>query len=107
MVLTFETIGPSFTGDILVASLDEQDDWAFHSSEYIATIDSYFDYKHERKDKLDNITQRRNARIRYHAGPQNALQIIPADRQKLRFCRPLNSDVEVVEKVTWMPNQSS
>lgn len=72
IVLIFETIGSSFTGDILVDSLDEHDNWVFHASEYIATIDSYFDYKYERKDKLDDITQRRNARIRYHARPQNA-----------------------------------
>jgi hypothetical protein len=72
MALTFETIGPSFTGDILVDSLDAQDKWSFHASEYIAIIDSHFDYKHERKDKLNQITRRRNERIKYQARLQNA-----------------------------------
>lgn len=65
VVLTFETIGPSFTGDVLVESLDEQDNWAFHASGYVAMVDSHFDYKHERKDKIENVVQRRNRRIRY------------------------------------------
>lgn len=65
VALTFETIGPSFTGDLLVDSLDEQDHWAFHANAYIAVIDSYFDYKHERKERLDMICQRRENRIKY------------------------------------------
>ncbi len=65
MVLTFETIGPSFAGDILVGTLDERDDWAFRANGYIAVVDSHFDYKHERKDSLDQIIQRRNGRIRF------------------------------------------
>ena len=65
VALTFETIGPSFTGDLLVDSLDEQDQWAFHSNAYIAVIDSYFDYKHERKERLEKIGQRRESRIKY------------------------------------------
>lgn len=67
MILTFETIGPSFTGDIIVDSLDEQDNWTLHANEYIAIVDSYFDYKHERKDRLESIIQRRNSRIKYKA----------------------------------------
>lgn len=65
VALTFETIGPSFTGDLLVDSLDEQDHWAFHANAYIAIIDSYFDYKHERKERLGIICQRRENRIKY------------------------------------------
>jgi hypothetical protein len=65
MVLTFETIGPSFTGDVLVGALDEMDDWALHANGYIAAVDSYFDYKHERKDSLDQFVRRRNGRIRF------------------------------------------
>lgn len=66
LILVFETIGPDFTGDLLVDCLDEQEEWAFHASEYMAIIDSYFDYKHERKDKICQILQRRNRRIKYH-----------------------------------------
>ncbi len=65
VALTFETIGPSFTGDLLVDALDEQDQWAFHANEFIAIIDSYFDYKHERKEGLEQIGQRRESRIKY------------------------------------------
>lgn len=66
MVLMFETIGPSFTGDILVTgALDERDDWAFHASGYIAVVDSFFDYKHERQESLNELVQRRNRRIRF------------------------------------------
>lgn len=67
VTLTFETIGPSFTGDLLVDSLDEQEEWAFHANEYIAIVDSYFDYKHERRARLEQIAQRRESRIRYRA----------------------------------------
>lgn len=63
MVLTFETIGPSFTGDILVDNLDQLDDWAFHASGYIALVDAYYDYKHERKDKIEQHVQRRQQRV--------------------------------------------
>ncbi|QVK23303.1 hypothetical protein KHX94_00200 [Shewanella dokdonensis] len=65
VALTFETIGPSFTGDLLVDSLDEQDEWAFHANRYIALIDSHFDYKHERQGRLEEIHQRRENRIKY------------------------------------------
>ncbi len=65
IVLTFETIGPSFTGDLLVGSLAEQDQWAFHANEYIAKIDSYFDYKHERQNMLEETNLRREGRIKY------------------------------------------
>jgi len=66
MVLTFETIGPTFTSDVLLGSLGEQDDWAFHASGYVAIVDSYFDYKHERRSRINEITEKRNARIRFN-----------------------------------------
>ena len=66
VVLVFETIGPSFTGDLLVNFLDEQEHWVFHSNKYISTIDTYFDYKHERKGRLEQVLQRREGRIKYH-----------------------------------------
>lgn len=72
MVLTFETIGPSFTGDILVDELDEQDGWAFHANGFIAKIDSYFDYKYERKDQLDQLIQRRQRRVLFPISAPNA-----------------------------------
>ncbi len=65
IVLTFETIGPSFTGDILVDNIDQIEDWAFHANGYVALVDAYFDYKHERKDKLDQHVERRQQRVRF------------------------------------------
>lgn len=65
VALTFETIGPSFTGDLLVDCLDKQDEWAFHANSYIALIDSHFDYEHERQVRLEEIHQRREGRIKY------------------------------------------
>lgn len=65
MVLTFETIGPSFTGDILVGSLDQLDEWTFHASGYVALVDAYYDYKCDRKDNIDQHVQRRRQRIRF------------------------------------------
>lgn len=65
VILTFETIGPSFTGDLLVNALDENDQWVFHGSGYIAAIDSYFDYKHERQKRLKEIGDRRAGRVKY------------------------------------------
>jgi len=68
IVLAFETIGPSFTGDLMVDCLDLREEWTFHASEYIALIDAFFDYKHERKHKLSQLIEQRRQRIRYHAG---------------------------------------
>lgn len=65
MVLTFETIGPPFTGDLLVDVLDQNDDWTLHASGYVALVDSYFDYKHERQKELEKHVNRRNRRIRF------------------------------------------
>ena len=64
-IIIFETIGPSFTGDIFVDNLDSHDHWTLHANGYIALVDSYFDYKHERKDRLDLIRETRAGRIKY------------------------------------------
>jgi hypothetical protein len=64
VVLAFETIGPSFTGDILVTGgLANDEDWPFHNSEFIAAVDSYFDYKHERQAALEGHITRRERRV--------------------------------------------
>lgn len=72
IILAFETIGPSFTGDLLVDSLDSSDSWVFHASEYMAIVDSYFDYKHERKSRMEEHAARRKERVRYYANPTKA-----------------------------------
>lgn len=72
ILLAFETIGPSFTGDLLVDNLDSNDSWIFHLSEYVAIVDSQFDYKHERKSRLDEHIARRNERIKFPTMPTDA-----------------------------------
>lgn len=72
ILLAFETIGPSFTGDLLVDNLDSNDSWIFHLSEYVAIVDSQFDYKHERKSRLDEQIARRNRRIKFPIVPTDA-----------------------------------
>lgn len=63
-VLAFETVGPDFTGDILVnGGLDSTEDWPFHSNRFIAAVDAHFDYKHERQADLANHVARRERRI--------------------------------------------
>lgn len=64
-ILAFETIGPSFTGDMFVDNLDSIDHWTLHASGYIALVDSHFDYKHERKERLEAIHETRANRIKY------------------------------------------
>ena len=73
IILAFETIGPSFTGDLMVDNLDTMDEWAFHANGYIALVDAYFDYKHERKHQLPQIAERRKRRLCYRAELLNSL----------------------------------
>lgn len=64
VVLAFETIGPDFTGDLLVAGgLDASDDWPFHQNRFLAAIDAHFDYKHERQSSLPEHKSRRQRRL--------------------------------------------
>lgn len=64
VVLTFHVLGRSFTGDILVELLDSDDSWPFHASKFVAAIDQFFDYKHERKQILERVASRRTSRVR-------------------------------------------
>jgi len=67
-VLAFETLGPSFAGDILVAGgLDQDETWPFHQNRFIAAVDAHFDYKHERQAELAEHVARRDARITLNA----------------------------------------
>lgn len=64
VVLAFETIGPSFTGDLLVdGGLDASDDWPFHQNRFVAAIDAHFDYKRERQAGLQEHMARRQRRL--------------------------------------------
>lgn len=64
VILAFETIGPNFTGDILVTGgLDNDNAWPFQNNEFIAAVDSYFDYKQERQAGLETHVTRRERRV--------------------------------------------
>ena len=64
VVLAFESIGPSLTADVLVGCLDEDNTWPFHDNQFIVTVDSHFDYKHERQETLNEHALRRSQRVR-------------------------------------------
>ena len=64
LVLLFEAIGGSFSGDIWeTGGLSDRDGWAFHGHPLVAAIDEHFDYKAERQARLDDIKQRRAKRL--------------------------------------------
>lgn len=64
LVLLFEAIGGSFSGDIWeTGGLSDRDDWVFHGHPLVAAIDEHFDYKAERQGRLQEIKQRRGRRL--------------------------------------------
>jgi hypothetical protein len=52
LVLLFQGLGPSLTGDLFIHVLDERRDWKFHRTEYCAQVSQAFDYKVERQNPL-------------------------------------------------------
>ena len=69
IVLAFETVGPAFTGDILVTGgLDSNEAWPFHANRFIAAVDAHFDYKQERQASLPDHIRRRERRLRRVSG---------------------------------------
>ena len=51
LVLVFEGIGPSFTGDTFVGLFDRRPDWKYHKGRFVREVSAYFDYKTERQDR--------------------------------------------------------
>lgn len=51
LVLLFHGIGPSFTGDLFIHWLDEQEDWSFHRTRWVAEVSRHFNYKVERQGR--------------------------------------------------------
>lgn len=49
LVMIFEGIGPSFTGDLFVQVFDERPEWKFHRTKFTKQIASSFDGKLERQ----------------------------------------------------------
>ncbi len=65
LVLLFHSVPGWVAGDWLVESDGSSIDWYFTKSRFIAGIDSEFDYKHERKERLAQIQAEREARIAF------------------------------------------
>lgn len=51
LVLSFEGVGPSFSGDLFVQILDENPRWKFHRTRFMAEVSRHFDYKMERRSE--------------------------------------------------------
>jgi hypothetical protein len=49
LVMIFEGIGPSFTGDLFVQMFDEQPEWKFPRTRFTSQVASSFDYNLERQ----------------------------------------------------------
>lgn len=64
LVLLFEAIGGSFSGDVWeTGGLSDQDGWIFHGHPLVAALDEHFDYKAERQERLAVIKERRAKRL--------------------------------------------
>lgn len=65
LVLVLQTVPTYVAGDLLVESNGNSNKWYFRKSKYIAEIDSYFDYKHERQARLEEIRKIRHQEIEF------------------------------------------
>lgn len=65
LVFLFHSVPEYVAGDYLVESDGASLDWLYSSSRFMAHIDEYFDYKHERKENLESIRLKRWAAVNY------------------------------------------
>lgn len=65
IVYLLHSVPPYVAGDLLVNSDGTSFSWYFEQSRYIAAIDEKYDYKHERKDKLEAVQAKRARVIRF------------------------------------------
>lgn len=65
LVLLFHSVPSSVAGDWFVEDDGSSIIWHFAGSKFIAGIDSYFDYKHERQSRLAMIRADRESQIRF------------------------------------------
>jgi hypothetical protein len=49
LVLVFQGIGPTFTGDVFIQLLDDRADWKFHRTRFSSEVARSFEYKVERR----------------------------------------------------------
>ena len=62
LTLLFHSVPPYVAGDWLVESDGTSARWYFGASRFLAGIDSHFDYKNERQDRLTEILDRSSGR---------------------------------------------
>ncbi|WP_192250790.1 hypothetical protein [Mesorhizobium caraganae] len=65
LVLLFHSVPTHVAGEWLVQHDGTTLDWYFAGSRFIAAIDSDFDYKHERQDKLAEVQAARAAKVSF------------------------------------------
>ncbi|MES2585255.1 MAG: hypothetical protein V4627_21210 [Pseudomonadota bacterium] len=65
LVLLFHSVPSYVAGDFFVSPDGESPKWFFERSTYLAEIDSYFDYKHERKLAIAQIVEDRKAKVEF------------------------------------------
>lgn len=65
MVFIMHSVYDWVVGDLLVESDGASLNWKLAESRFIARIDEFFDYKHERQDRLSEIRSARAAKVRY------------------------------------------
>jgi hypothetical protein len=65
LTLLFHSVPEYVAGDWLVEADGSTTMWVFTESRFVAGIDSYFDYKHERQENLHGMRAARNKAIRF------------------------------------------
>jgi hypothetical protein len=65
LTLLFHSVPNYVAGDWLVEPDGSTTRWHFQASRFLAGIDSYFDYKHERQDRLAEIQDTRHSVIKF------------------------------------------
>ncbi len=65
IVFMMHSVPSYIAGDWLVEKDGSTIDWYFIKSKYIAAIDEKFDYKHERRERLNEIAEARAINIRF------------------------------------------
>lgn len=53
VICHFNACGPSTTGDLFIQIYDHDPKWKFHQSKFIKEVSDSYNYKHERKSKLE------------------------------------------------------
>ena len=63
LVYFFHGLGHTTAGELFKGVWNKKPNWSFHWNKYIIEIDKYFDYKHERQKRLEQIKLNRQKRL--------------------------------------------